>query len=107
MVTGAEMVTVPVPLLTVSPAEVVKAVVPEIGGRLEPLCAVYRYTVVPRLLQFLQADGRAVHKALENLTIKRIGEGELRRIDPELKTFTNINTPEELAAFEAGRPVPR
>jgi molybdopterin-guanine dinucleotide biosynthesis protein A len=84
-----------------------EAVVPEIGGRLEPLCAVYRYAAVPKLMQFLEADGRAVHQVIEKLITKRIGEGVLRRIDPELKTFININTPEELAAFEAGRLAPR
>lgn len=92
-------------LLSVSPEW--DAVVPEIGGRFEPLCAVYRHTAAPKLMQFLEADGRAAHEAVGKLITKRIGEGVLRRIDPELKTFTNINTPEELADFQAGRLAPR
>ncbi|HZP83875.1 MAG TPA: molybdenum cofactor guanylyltransferase [Chthonomonadaceae bacterium] len=73
------------------------AVVPEINGQPEPLCAVYAHTAAPRLMRFLENGGRAAREALSHLRVKRVGEGVLRRIDPELACFTNVNTPEDLA----------
>lgn len=77
------------------------AVVPEINGQPEPLCAVYAHTAAHRLLRFLESGGRAAREALSQLRVKRIGEGVLRRIDPELACFTNVNTPEDLARFQS------
>jgi molybdopterin-guanine dinucleotide biosynthesis protein A len=83
------------------------AVVPEIGGRLEPLCAAYRDSAAPPLRRFLETGQRAARRALETLRVRRIGEEALRRIDPDLACFTNLNTPEErenwLAQGERGQ----
>lgn len=76
------------------------AVVPEIGGLAEPLHAVYNHTATPKLLRFLENGGRTAREALDSLKVKRVGEGVLRRIDPQLLSFTNVNTPEELEAFQ-------
>ncbi|HZO88212.1 MAG TPA: molybdenum cofactor guanylyltransferase [Chthonomonadaceae bacterium] len=75
------------------------AVVPEVGGQMEPLCAVYRHAAAPRLLRFLESGGRSAREALDSLRVKRVGEGVLRRIDPDLLCFANVNTPQELAEF--------
>jgi molybdopterin-guanine dinucleotide biosynthesis protein A len=75
------------------------AVVPELGDHSEPLCAIYRHTASPKLLKFLERGGRSAQEALKTLSVKRVGEGVLRRIDPEHRSFVNINTPEDLAAF--------
>lgn len=72
------------------------AIVPETGGHLEPLCAVYRHTAANRLMGFLEGGNYSVHEALKTLRTKRIGEGVLRRIDPELRCFTNWNTLEDM-----------
>ena len=71
------------------------AVVPEVNGRLEPLCAVYRHSAAPGLLRYLETGERSARGAVATLRMKRIGEGVLRRIDPNLISFTNANTPEE------------
>jgi molybdopterin-guanine dinucleotide biosynthesis protein A len=71
------------------------AAVPEIDGEWEPLCAVYRHAAAPKLRRFLESGGRSARKAIDELTVRRIGEDELRRADPHLISFTNINTPEE------------
>ncbi len=77
------------------------AAVPEINGQTEPLCAVYSQSAAPRLLKFLENGGRSAREALALLRVKKVGEGVLRRLDPELTCFTNINTPEELEAFQS------
>lgn len=74
------------------------AVVPFPNGRAEPLCAVYNYSSLPLLLQFVDTGGRAAHKALKHLHVHRIESAELLRIDPSLKSFANLNTPQDLKA---------
>ena len=76
------------------------AIVPEIDGRLEPLCAVYAETAIPALQLFLEGGGRALHRALETLRTLRIPEAEIRRHDPSLLTFTNLNTPADLERLQ-------
>jgi molybdopterin-guanine dinucleotide biosynthesis protein A len=73
------------------------AVVPELSGELEPLCAVYRDTAARKLAVFMESGRRSAREALRKLNVRIINEAELRRLDPDLITFTNINTPEDLA----------
>lgn len=82
-------------------------VVPEIDGRMEPLCAVYAATAVPALQAFLDSGGRALHRALATVRTLHVSETILRQYDPTLLTFTNLNTPadlERLQRSETNRP---
>ena len=76
------------------------AFVPMIGGQAEPLCAIYSHTAGPKLLRFLESDRRSAREALDMLQVKWLGEGVLRRVDPQLISFTNVNAPEDLKALE-------
>ena len=71
------------------------AVVPSIDGRIEPLCAVYRHTCIPPFKKFLERGGRAAHQALQTVRVIRVEESELRRVDPDLISFVNVNTPDD------------
>jgi molybdopterin-guanine dinucleotide biosynthesis protein A len=42
--------------------------------------------------QFLLTGQRAVHHALQTLNTRYVDEDQLRRIDPELASFINVNT---------------
>ncbi len=77
------------------------AVVPEVNQLPEPLCAVYRHTAAPKLLGYLESGKHSAREALKLLNTKKVGEGVLRRIDPQLDCFININTPEDLEDFLA------
>jgi molybdenum cofactor guanylyltransferase len=71
------------------------AVVPEVGGKLQPLHAVYRKQCASAI-QALEARGEKRLSAIADaVNAKRIGEGELRKIDPALRSFFNVNTPED------------
>lgn len=83
--------------LLLAEAEGRDGAIPEVGGQLEPLCAVYHSRCAERLRACLETGTRAVHRAVQVLDMKRIGEETLRRADPALISFTNINTPEDLA----------
>ncbi len=72
------------------------ALVPEIGGRLEPLCAVYSHRILEPLKKALRDGERSLQTILRSLDIQVLDEMQLRRRDPDLKNFTNWNYPEEV-----------
>jgi len=71
------------------------AVIPEVGGKLQPLHAVYR-KLCANSIAALEASGEKRLTANANaVNARRVGERELRAIDPELSSFFNVNTPED------------
>ncbi len=76
----------------------VRAVVPDIGGKLHPLCAAYEREVRSEVTAALDRGVRSLSGLLEGLPgVRYVGEKELRRFgDPEL-LLTNVNSPEDLA----------
>lgn len=72
--------------------------VADADGHLHPLAAVYRVAVRRRLGDLFTEGRRRPRDLYERVDTVRIGEGELRVIDPELATLANLNTPE---AYEA------
>lgn len=72
-------------------------VVPHWDGRLQPLHAVYRRSVLPLLGgQLAHGELRPVH-LFDKVRTLRIDEDEIRRFDPEGASFFNMNTPEDYA----------
>jgi molybdopterin-guanine dinucleotide biosynthesis protein A len=72
-------------------------VVPRVAGRPEPLLARWGRACLPLVEARLAAGERAVHAIFEHLRTTWIEEPALRAVDPALRSFTNINTPEDLA----------
>jgi molybdopterin-guanine dinucleotide biosynthesis protein A len=77
------------------------AVVPRVAGRPEPLLARWGAACLPVIEARLAAGQRAVHQVFEALTTTFLDEAALRAVDPELRSFTNVNTPEDLAGARA------
>lgn len=72
-------------------------VVPHWEGRLQPLHAVYRRSVLPMLgAQLARGDLRPVH-LFDRVRTRRVDEDEIRRFDPDGASFFNMNTPDEYA----------
>jgi molybdenum cofactor guanylyltransferase len=72
-------------------------VVPHWQGRLQPLHAVYRRSVLPLLEeQLARGELRPVY-LFEKVRTLKVDEDEIRRFDPEGSSFFNMNTPEEYA----------
>lgn len=70
-------------------------VVPQWQGRLHPLQAVYRPSVQPLLAQQLAQGRRRLMDLFEQVRTRVVTESEIRGIDPEGRSFHNMNTPEE------------
>jgi molybdopterin-guanine dinucleotide biosynthesis protein A len=83
-------------------AETVDVVIPIVDGRPEPMHAVYRCaSAVEAVRAALAAGERRMISFLDRLRVDRIAETELRRFDPELHSFFNTNTPEDLERARA------
>ena len=74
------------------------AIVPRLSRGPEPLCARYDRTLASRLATALATGTRALHVFVEAIGATFLSEDDVRRLDPTLRTFTNINTPDDLAS---------
>ena len=85
------------------------AVAPRTARGIEPLCARYARALLPTVDESVGAGELAVHALLERRAVDWIAGAELAALDPEARSFFNVNTPEDLAradamaALEAGR----
>jgi molybdopterin-guanine dinucleotide biosynthesis protein A len=75
--------------------------VPEWEGRLNPLQAVYRTSVQPLLAAQLAEGRRRPVDLYDRVRTTIAREAELRALDPEGRTFLNMNTPEEYERAKA------
>jgi len=75
--------------------------VPVIRGYLEPLVACYSRTVCLSAFEKRVSSGALkLVDALKGLNVVRVPEQSIRRLDPELESFWNLNTPTDLAEAE-------
>lgn len=88
-------------------------VVPHWQGRLQPLHAVYRRSVLPLLHDQLEQGRLRPVYLYEKVRTREVQEDEVRRVDPDGSSFINMNTPEEydaalarweMAVVDAGPP---
>ena len=75
-------------------------VIPSTSAGFEPLFAVYRKTCLPAMAHQLERDQLKIQDLFRKVRLKTIDEAELRRADPELISFFNVNTPEDLMLAE-------
>jgi molybdopterin-guanine dinucleotide biosynthesis protein A len=74
------------------------AVLPRLGGRPEPLLAVYARSASAGFERAIAAGRLRVVDALAGLQVRYVEEQQLRGADAGLHSFVNVNTPLELAA---------
>jgi len=83
------------------------AVAPRSARGIEPLCARYARALLPAIDGAVRAGQLAVHEMLEQRAVDWIAEAELAALDPDGRSFFNVNTPDDLAradAMAAGEP---
>lgn len=77
--------------------------VPLVNNVPQVLLALYPRTILPLTEQLLQQGRHDPRSLLDVAPVQYIEETQLRLIDPDLRSFININTPEELhARFNQG-----
>jgi molybdopterin-guanine dinucleotide biosynthesis protein A len=75
-------------------------VMPETAAGREPLCAAYSKRCLDSAQHHLEQEKLKIIKTFRKSRIKTISEKVLRKIDPDLQSFFNINTPEDLKRAE-------
>ncbi len=75
-------------------------VVPETSEGFQPLCAVYSRRCLEHAARQLERQELKIDRIFKKLRVKKIPEQVLRKHDPDLISFYNINTPEDLAQAE-------
>lgn len=77
-------------------------VLPIVGGKSQPLCAIYDISACVDGFRLAVDQGRfGLVAALDDRRCVTVSEGEIRAVDPGLHSFLNANTPEMLAEVAA------
>jgi len=71
-------------------------VMPKTSAGMEPLCAAYSKNCLAPAERHLRQEKLKIQLALRRCRIKTISESALRSVDPELLSFFNVNTPEDM-----------
>ena len=71
-------------------------VIPETNDGLEPLCAVYSNKCIPRIEKNLNNKIFMIKKFFKKNRVKKIPVNQIQKIDPNMKSFFNINTYKDL-----------
>ena len=75
-------------------------ILPETQAGLEPLCAVYSKEALNLMAGKIQENKLKIQRVFSKKRILKIPESEIKKVDPDLVSFFNVNTPEELAVAE-------
>ena len=72
------------------------AVMPRVGGEIEPLHAVYSRACLPAIQEQIERSQLQIRVSLEKVRVKYVEEAEIDRFDPGHLSFFNVNTPDDL-----------
>ena len=83
--------------LIISRLEGYDAAIPQLGGRLQPLLAVYRQSCREHAWRLIESQHLAMHDLISDIKVQVIYEEEFRSFadEPELMAFS-VNSPEDL-----------
>ena len=73
--------------------------VPVVEGVPQVLLAIYPRSTLPLIETLLKQGKRAPRALLEVAPVRYIEEAQLREVDPQLRSFVGINTPDDLQAM--------
>ena len=71
------------------------AVVPGVGKMAEPLHAVYSKRLLPVIEERIREDERRIQGIFGRANVRYVTDNEIRRFDPERRSFINLNTPQQ------------
>jgi molybdopterin-guanine dinucleotide biosynthesis protein A len=71
-------------------------IVPRISGMMEPLHALYSKGCLPAIRELIDSRKYQTVQFFSEVSVKYVDEGLIRRFDPEIRCFYNINEPQQL-----------
>ncbi len=91
----------PVPTHTHTSSDAI--LMPVVQSAPQVLLAVYPRSILPIVEECLRSGRHDLRVLLEVAPVSYIEEAQLRQVDPQLRSFVNVNTPEEFEAISWGR----
>ncbi|GHO87855.1 putative molybdenum cofactor guanylyltransferase [Dictyobacter formicarum] len=82
-----------------SQAQPATITMPLVAGQEQVLLAIYPRSILPLIEQRLQEGRRDPRSLLQLARVQLLEEAQLRTVDPQLRSFININTPEEFSFY--------
>jgi molybdopterin-guanine dinucleotide biosynthesis protein A len=79
-------------------------VIPDVYGEMQPLHAIYSKACLAPIRQRLDANRLKVVGFFPDVQVRIVTADEILLCDPALRTFQNLNTPEEFQAAEQRLP---
>ncbi len=79
------------------------AVIPRVSWKMETLHAIYSKVCLPQIRRLIDLHEYQVFRFFSEVSIRYIDEDELRSVDPELRSFFNINSPQEVVNYKENR----
>jgi molybdopterin-guanine dinucleotide biosynthesis protein A len=79
------------------------ALIPVYADKPEPLFGIYSKRIVRKMEGSIKSGKRSLHEFLRRINVLYVSEEEVRRRDPEGKSFVNINTVEDFQKETGGR----
>ena len=79
-------------------------VIPKTNDGLQPLHAVYSQSCLPFMEDLLRRDNLKIIDFFPRVNVREVRADEILPYDPELKTFLNVNTPEDLQKIRESAP---
>lgn len=76
-------------------------VIPRVGGQLQVLHALYTRACLPHVEERLRAGRLKISGFFESVSVLEIAEEELAGLDDPMRSFMNVNTPQELERARA------
>jgi molybdopterin-guanine dinucleotide biosynthesis protein A len=73
-----------------------RAVIPDLEGRAQPLCAAWDADAAVIAERCLEAGRRSVRELLDGMDARRLAEERVRRAGDPTRLLFNVNTPEDL-----------
>ena len=77
-----------------------QAVVPQVNGQAQPLAAFYARSALPLLQSSLANGNKSLIGALKSLDVRYVEANELLQFDPQLRSFFDLDTPQDVALAE-------
>ena len=72
------------------------AVVPKVDWKIEALHAIYTKSCIPAVEELIHNRDYQIFKFFPKVRVRYLSKEEIRGLDPEMRSFFNINKPEEL-----------
>jgi len=72
-----------------------EVIVPKVRGYFEPLCAIYSKDCIPIIEDMLKKRSFKISKLFSEVNTKVVEDSVLKKYDPSLHSFFNINTEED------------